>query len=116
MRICHHKDDLTFTGTELFPCRFAGVCVEGVCVEGVCVGEVKQIHCITVITCIFVLISAVLLGVRSLLDDPNPDDPLVPDIAALLKKNPDEYYRQVREAVLKYATPQHDSDSESDGS
>eukprot|EP00916_Digyalum_oweni_P012723 GHVL01020990.1.p1 GENE.GHVL01020990.1~~GHVL01020990.1.p1 ORF type:complete len:166 (-),score=12.63 GHVL01020990.1:1303-1800(-) len=57
----------------------------------------------------------VLLCVRSLLDDPNPDDPLVPDIAALLKKNPDEYYRQVREAVLKYATPQHDSDSESDG-
>ena len=49
-----------------------------------------------------------------MLDDPNPDDPMVPDLAILLKKDPEEYYRQVREATLQYATPQPDSDSDED--
>lgn len=56
----------------------------------------------------------VLLHIRYMLDDPNPDDPMVPDLAILLKKDPEEYYRQVREATLQYATPQPDSDSDED--
>ncbi len=32
-------------------------------------------------------ISKVLLSISSLLSDPNPDDPLVPEIAALYKSN-----------------------------
>ena len=39
---------------------------------------------------------------------------MVPDLAILLKKDPEEYYRQVREATLQYATPQPDSDSDED--
>ena len=48
----------------------------------------------------------VLLSIRCLLEDPNPDDPLVPELASLLKKNSTEYYRQVRQATLQYAVLQ----------
>ena len=37
-------------------------------------------------------IAKVLLSICSLLTDPNPDDPLVPDIARLYKTNKKEYY------------------------
>ena len=36
-------------------------------------------------------ISKVLLSISSLMDDPNPDDPLVPDIAQQYKANKDKY-------------------------
>ena len=36
-------------------------------------------------------ISKVLISICSLLDDPNPDDPLVPDIARQFKSNRDAY-------------------------
>ena len=52
------------------------------------------------------------MAIRFLLEDPNPDDPLIPELAILLKKDPEEYYRQVREATLQYATPQPESDSD----
>ncbi|KAK7507679.1 hypothetical protein BaRGS_00001614 [Batillaria attramentaria] len=46
----------------------------------------------------------VLLSVRMLMTDPNPDDPLVPELGSLLKTDPDAYHKHVREATLKYAT------------
>ena len=48
-------------------------------------------------------VSKVLLSISSLLTDPNPDDPLVPDIAKLYLTNRVEYNRVAREWVQKYA-------------
>ena len=49
-------------------------------------------------------ISKILLSICSLLSDPNPNDPLVPDIANLFKHEPDVYYKTAKEWTLKYAT------------
>lgn len=48
-------------------------------------------------------ITKVLLSICSLLDEPNPDDPLVPDIAQLFKSNKAEFTRIAREHTIKYA-------------
>ena len=48
-------------------------------------------------------ITKVLLSICSLLDEPNPDDPLMPEIAQLLKSNKAEFTRIAREHTLKYA-------------
>jgi ubiquitin-conjugating enzyme E2 D len=45
----------------------------------------------------------VLLSVCSLLTDPNPDDPLVPEIAAVFKQDRDKYVTTAREWTRKYA-------------
>ena len=47
--------------------------------------------------------SKVLLSICSLLVDPNPDDPLEPEIAQLYKKNRDRYNMHAREWTRKYA-------------
>lgn len=49
-------------------------------------------------------ISKVLLSVCSLLTDPNPDDPLVPEIAALYKKDRVKYNQNAKQYTQKYAT------------
>jgi ubiquitin-conjugating enzyme E2 D/E len=49
-------------------------------------------------------VSKVLLSISSLLTDPNPDDPLVPDIAQLYKSNKVKYEQTAREWTKKYAT------------
>jgi len=48
-------------------------------------------------------ISKVLLSVCSLLTDPNPDDPLVPEIARMYKTDRDRYNQLSREWTAKYA-------------
>lgn len=48
-------------------------------------------------------ISKVLLSICSLLDDPNPDDPLVPEIARVCKENPELYKKTAAEWTKKYA-------------
>jgi ubiquitin-conjugating enzyme E2 D len=48
-------------------------------------------------------ISKVLLSISSLLTDPNPDDPLVPEIAHLYKSNKSSYEATAREWTKKYA-------------
>lgn len=48
-------------------------------------------------------ISKVLLSICSLLTDPNPDDPLVPDIAQILKTDKNRHDRTAREWCSKYA-------------
>jgi ubiquitin-conjugating enzyme E2 D/E len=48
-------------------------------------------------------ISKVLLSISSLMDDANPDDPLVPEIACLLRANKAEHDENAREWTLKYA-------------
>lgn len=47
-------------------------------------------------------ISAVLLSICSMLTDPNPDDPLVPDIAHLYKTDRTRYEATAREWTRKY--------------
>ena len=49
-------------------------------------------------------ISKVLLSICSLLNDPNPDDPLVPEIAHLYKTNRPEYEKTAKEWTRKYST------------
>ncbi|XP_025017018.1 ubiquitin-conjugating enzyme E2-17 kDa [Tetranychus urticae] len=48
-------------------------------------------------------ISKVLLSICSLLCDPNPDDPLVPEIAKLYKTDREKYNEMGREWTRKYA-------------
>lgn len=47
----------------------------------------------------------VLLSVASLLADPNPHDPLMPDIAQKYLKNRKEHDRTAKDWTLRYATP-----------
>ncbi|CAN7992898.1 unnamed protein product [Ixodes hexagonus] len=48
-------------------------------------------------------ISKVLLSICSLLCDPNPDDPLVPEIAKIYKSDREKYNELAREWTRKYA-------------
>ena len=48
-------------------------------------------------------INAVLLSISSLLTDPNPDDPLVPDIAVIYKTDRSLYDRRAREWTAQFA-------------
>jgi len=48
-------------------------------------------------------ISKVLLSLCSLLADPNPNDPLVLDVAELYKENKTEFNRVARDWTIKYA-------------
>ena len=48
-------------------------------------------------------ISKILLSICSLLTDPNPDDPLVPEIAKMFKDNPIQYEMLARTWTEKYA-------------
>lgn len=57
-------------------------------------------------------IQALLLALLSLLATPNPDDPLRPDAAILLKTDVDKYNAKVRSYIRKYArSPQKCRDS-----
>ena len=49
-------------------------------------------------------ISKVLLSLISLLTDPNPDDPLVPEIAHVYKNDRAKYDKLAKEWTLKFAT------------
>ena len=48
-------------------------------------------------------ISKVLLSITSLLTDPNPDDPLVPEIAQLYKTDREAYNEKAKEWTQMYA-------------
>ena len=48
-------------------------------------------------------ISKVLLSICSLLTDPNPDDPLVPEIANIYKSDKSRYEETARQWTMKYA-------------
>ena len=45
-----------------------------------------------------------LLSILSLLNDPNPDDPLVPEIANVYKSDKEAYKNTATEWTRKYAT------------
>ncbi len=47
--------------------------------------------------------SKLLLSICSLLAEPNPTDPLVPEIAELLRQNKDVHDANAREYTIKYA-------------
>ena len=48
-------------------------------------------------------LSTVLLSICSMLTDPNPDDPLVPEIAHVYKTDRSRYEATAREWTRKYA-------------
>lgn len=50
-------------------------------------------------------IQKVLISLLSWLDDPNCEDPLVPEIARLYKNDREEYKLKCKEYVTKYAKP-----------
>lgn len=49
-------------------------------------------------------VSKVLLSISSLLTDPNPDDPLVPEIATIYKNDKERYNATARDWTGRYAT------------
>ena len=49
-------------------------------------------------------VTKVLLSICSLLTDPNPKDPLVPEIADLYTNDREQYEQNARSWTLKYAT------------
>eukprot|EP01060_Flectonema_neradi_P027965 TRINITY_DN37617_c0_g1_i1.p1 TRINITY_DN37617_c0_g1~~TRINITY_DN37617_c0_g1_i1.p1 ORF type:complete len:166 (+),score=33.22 TRINITY_DN37617_c0_g1_i1:53-499(+) len=49
-------------------------------------------------------ISKVLIWISGLLDVPNPDDPLVPEIASLYKTDRSRYIKKAEEWTRKYAS------------
>jgi Ubiquitin-conjugating enzyme len=51
--------------------------------------------------------ATVFLQIYSLIDDPNPDDPLVPEIAYVFKSNRKEYDRKAREWTKEHASVQN---------
>ena len=50
------------------------------------------------------LTPAVVLSICSLLTDPNPDDPLVPEIARIYKTDRAKYEATAKEWTKKYAS------------
>ncbi|XP_037611215.1 ubiquitin-conjugating enzyme E2 D1b isoform X2 [Sebastes umbrosus] len=48
-------------------------------------------------------VTTILLSICSLLCDPNPDDPLVPDIAHMYKNDKDKYNKLAKDWTQKYA-------------
>lgn len=53
-----------------------------------------------------VSLPSLLLSIRSLMAEPNPDDGLVPDISELYKRNPAEWQREARRRTRAEATMQ----------
>lgn len=51
----------------------------------------------------FANLTSVLLSICSMLTDPNPDDPLVPEIAHVYKTDRPRYEATAREWTRKYA-------------
>lgn len=51
----------------------------------------------------YTFVISVLLSICSLLCDPNPDDPLVPEIARIYKTDREKYNELAREWTRKYA-------------
>ena len=56
-------------------------------------------------------VSKVLLSISSMLTDPNPDDPLVPEIAQMFKSNKAQYEKTALEWTQKYASGDSDRGS-----
>jgi ubiquitin-conjugating enzyme E2 D len=52
-------------------------------------------------------ISKVLLSILSLLSDPNPDDPLVPQVAKEYKVNRIQFTKKAKEWTQRYASIQN---------
>ncbi|KAI9671838.1 MAG: E2 SUMO-conjugating protein ubc9 [Alyxoria varia] len=50
-------------------------------------------------------IKDLLLGIQSLLDEPNPDSPAQGEAYSLFRKNPEEYKKKIREVVKKNPAP-----------
>ncbi|WAQ95316.1 UB2D1-like protein [Mya arenaria] len=50
-------------------------------------------------------VGKVLLSIIALLSEPNPDDPLVPDVANLFKKDKNKFNHNAKEWTKKYASP-----------
>eukprot|EP00794_Sanderia_malayensis_P012679 gene12679-13980_t len=50
-------------------------------------------------------VSKVLLSILALLCDPNPDDPLVPEIARIYKMDRNKYNNVAKDWTAKYAIP-----------
>lgn len=50
-----------------------------------------------------VVFCVVLLSICSLLTDPNPDDPLVPEIARMYKTDKERYNQMAKDWTHKYA-------------
>jgi ubiquitin-conjugating enzyme E2 D/E len=72
----------------------------------ICLESLEKFDRVTIIhnVLIFTIISTlVLLSICSLLNDPNPDDPLVPEVARIYKTDKPKYLTTAKEWTKKYA-------------
>lgn len=53
-------------------------------------------------------IPKVLLSISSLMAEPNPSDPLMPEIARIFEMYPDRYFENAKEYTLRYANSSND--------
>ncbi|KAL7548195.1 hypothetical protein ACHAWF_011487 [Thalassiosira exigua] len=60
-----------------------------------------------------VSLPSLLLSIRSLMAEPNPDDGLVPEISELYKRNPSEWQREARRRTRMEATVEKCEETES---
>ena len=67
--------------------------------EASCVSSRAEVP---LLTC--ALVFSVLLSIASLLTDPNPEDPLVPEIARIYKTDRARYDSTAKEWTMKFAT------------
>ena len=65
---------------------------------GICVDILKPTSWSPALT-----VGKVLLSISSLMADPNPDDPLMPDIAFIFKNNREQFLKIAREWTRTYA-------------
>ena len=50
------------------------------------------------------IMSSLLVSITSLLSDPNPDNPIVPEIARIYKEDREKHDRMAKEWTVQYAT------------
>lgn len=63
----------------------------------------RRVRATSILHKLLVLTDSVLLSICSMLTDPNPDDPLVPEIAHVYKTDRARYEATAREWTRKFA-------------
>lgn len=59
---------------------------------------------ISVFNLFHIVFFVVLLSLHALMTEPNPDDPLMPDVAKIFKTDKKKYLQNARDWTRKYAT------------